>query len=72
MNVTNRIKQHGCVNRAKSIPSPRHRAKTAPQEQSIRFPLLYLTCKRKLELTFVTAISFLHYTSWYKVAKTYV
>jgi hypothetical protein len=30
------------------IPSPRLRAKTAPIEQSIRFPLLYLTCKRKL------------------------
>jgi len=26
-----------------SIPSPRHRAKTAPREQSIRFPLFYLT-----------------------------
>ncbi len=32
-----------------SIPSPRHRAQTALQEQSIRFPLLYLTCKRKLD-----------------------
>jgi hypothetical protein len=29
-------------------PSPRLRAKTAPTEQPIRFPLLYLTCKRKL------------------------
>jgi hypothetical protein len=29
------------------IPSPRLRAKTALIEQPIRFPLLYLTCKRK-------------------------
>jgi hypothetical protein len=29
-------------------PSPRLRAKTAPTEQPIRFPLFYLTCKRKL------------------------
>jgi hypothetical protein len=32
-----------------SIPSLRHRAKTTPQEQSIRFPLLYLAFKRKLD-----------------------
>ena len=38
------------TNRAnESIPSLRHRAKTTPQEQSIRFPLLYLTCWRKLD-----------------------
>src|SRR5580698_10472577 len=37
-----------CAN--ENIPSPRHRAKTTPQEQPIRFPLLYLTnIKRKLD-----------------------
>src|ERR1700723_586132 len=34
---------------SESIPSPHHRTRTAPEEQSIRFPLLYLTCKRKLD-----------------------
>ena len=39
-----------CANCAnESIPNPRHRAKTAPQEQSTQFPLLYLTFKRKLD-----------------------
>jgi hypothetical protein len=31
------------------IPSPRHRARTSPIEQSIRFPWSDLTCKRKLD-----------------------
>jgi hypothetical protein len=31
------------------IPSPRYRTRTAEKEQSIRFPLLYLTGRKKLD-----------------------
>ncbi len=32
-----------------SIPIPRRRAKTAPEERSIWFPLLYLTCEKEAD-----------------------
>jgi hypothetical protein len=44
-----------------NIPSPRHRLKTAPREQPIRFPLCNLTCKRKRDRS-VTFGSLLYYS----------
>jgi hypothetical protein len=43
------------------IPNPRHRAKTALPEQSIRFPSCNLTSKRKLDRPFVMAVPLSHY-----------
>jgi hypothetical protein len=44
-----------------NIPSRRHRLKTAPREQSIRFPLCNLTCKRKRDWS-ATFGSLLYYS----------
>src|ERR1035441_7761106 len=50
---SSRIVLRSSCNRAsrgnESIPSPRHRAKTAPEERSIWFPLLYLTCEKEAD-----------------------
>jgi hypothetical protein len=43
-----------------SIPNHRHRARTAPREQSIRFPSCNLICKRKRDWS-VTFVSLLYY-----------
>jgi hypothetical protein len=44
------------------IPSRRHRAKTVPREQSIRFPSCNLTCKRKRDWSINVCLTSLLFT----------
>jgi hypothetical protein len=45
-------------------PSPLLLVKTAPTEQPIRFPLLYLTCKRKLNWPLSRSSDFIPMSPW--------